>query len=227
MASVAPASQTTKEPASDPEAKIKTFHIYRWNPDEPAQKPRMQSYTLDLNKTGPMMLDALIRIKNEVDPTLTFRRSCREGICGSCAMNIDGVNTLACLCTSLPPHFPNLAVFRCMTIELVLITMHDNRPHPHRHQSRNKNLPSPTHLRRKRHRPRPDTILQAIQIHQALPAALRPFSRRKGIPPKQGRPQEVRRIVRMHSLRMLLYLLPFLLVEFRRVLGTGSPAAEL
>lgn len=58
----------------------------------------MQSYTLDLNKTGPMMLDALIRIKNEVDPTLTFRRSCREGICGSCAMNIDGVNTLACLC---------------------------------------------------------------------------------------------------------------------------------
>jgi succinate dehydrogenase/fumarate reductase-like Fe-S protein len=58
----------------------------------------MQAYTLDLNKTGPMMLDALIRIKNEIDPTLTFRRSCREGICGSCAMNIDGVNTLACLC---------------------------------------------------------------------------------------------------------------------------------
>lgn len=58
----------------------------------------MQTYQLDLNKTGPMMLDALIRIKNEVDPTLTFRRSCREGICGSCAMNIDGVNTLACLC---------------------------------------------------------------------------------------------------------------------------------
>ena len=61
----------------------------------------MQSYTLDLNKTGPMVLDALIRIKNEVDPTLTFRRSCREGICGSCAMNIDGVNTLACLCMFL------------------------------------------------------------------------------------------------------------------------------
>lgn len=100
---VAPASQTStiKEPTHDPQAKIKTFHIYRWNPDEPTSKPRMQSYTLDLNKTGPMMLDALIRIKNEVDPTLTFRRSCREGICGSCAMNIDGVNTLACLCTSI------------------------------------------------------------------------------------------------------------------------------
>jgi len=95
-----PASQTStiKEPLKDENSKIKTFHIYRWNPDEPSQKPRMQTYTLDLNKTGPMMLDALIRIKNEVDPTLTFRRSCREGICGSCAMNIDGVNTLACLC---------------------------------------------------------------------------------------------------------------------------------
>lgn len=87
------------EPASE-NAKMKTFHIYRWSPDHPTEKPRMQSYTLDLNKTGPMVLDALIRIKNEVDPTLTFRRSCREGICGSCAMNIDGVNTLACLCTN-------------------------------------------------------------------------------------------------------------------------------
>ena len=97
---VTPASKTgtAAEPAPSKEAKIKTFHIYRWNPDTPSEKPRMQTYTLDLNKTGPMMLDALIRIKNEVDPTLTFRRSCREGICGSCAMNIDGVNTLACLC---------------------------------------------------------------------------------------------------------------------------------
>ncbi|KAK4907177.1 succinate dehydrogenase complex, subunit B, partial [Elasticomyces elasticus] len=90
-------SSTIKEPEPDKDSKTKTFHIYRWNPDEPTSKPRMQSYTLDLNKTGPMMLDALIRIKNEVDPTLTFRRSCREGICGSCAMNIDGINTLACL----------------------------------------------------------------------------------------------------------------------------------
>ena len=96
-------TSTIEEPKKDPEARIKTFHIYRWSPDTPTEKPKMQSYTLDLNKTGPMMLDALIRIKNEVDPTLTFRRSCREGICGSCAMNIDGVNTLACLCmTSFP-----------------------------------------------------------------------------------------------------------------------------
>ncbi|KAM3065949.1 succinate dehydrogenase complex, subunit B [Clarireedia jacksonii] len=97
---VEPASKspTVKEPAADSKSLIKTFQIYRWNPDKPDSKPHMQTYTLDLNKTGPMMLDALIRIKNEVDPTLTFRRSCREGICGSCAMNIDGVNTLACLC---------------------------------------------------------------------------------------------------------------------------------
>lgn len=96
----APAFRTMATVRSkEPEPRTKTFQIYRWNPDEPNKKPRMQSYTLDLNKTGPMMLDALIRIKNEVDPTLTFRRSCREGICGSCAMNIDGVNTLACLCT--------------------------------------------------------------------------------------------------------------------------------
>jgi len=89
---------TMKETAPSQQPRTKTFHVYRWSPDKPTEKPHMQTYTLDLNKTGPMMLDALIRIKNEVDPTLTFRRSCREGICGSCAMNIDGVNTLACLC---------------------------------------------------------------------------------------------------------------------------------
>ncbi|KAJ5160263.1 Succinate dehydrogenase iron-sulfur subunit [Penicillium canariense] len=86
------------DPAASENPSMKTFKVYRWNPDTPSEKPTMQSYQLDLNKTGPMMLDALIRIKNEIDPTLTFRRSCREGICGSCAMNIDGVNTLACLC---------------------------------------------------------------------------------------------------------------------------------
>lgn len=90
-------SNASGSPASE-KSRMKTFQIYRWNPDTPTEKPRMQTYTLDLNKTGPMVLDALVRIKNELDPTLTFRRSCREGICGSCAMNIDGMNTLACLC---------------------------------------------------------------------------------------------------------------------------------
>jgi succinate dehydrogenase (ubiquinone) iron-sulfur subunit len=98
MAQVADGQQHSQT-ASNDHANLKTFQIYRWNPDTPTEKPKMQSYTLDLNKTGPMVLDALIRIKNELDPTLTFRRSCREGICGSCAMNINGTNTLACLCT--------------------------------------------------------------------------------------------------------------------------------
>ena len=75
--------------------RVRKFQVYRWNPDD-GQNPRMDTYDVDLDKCGPMVLDALIKIKNEVDPTLTFRRSCREGICGSCAMNIDGVNTLAC-----------------------------------------------------------------------------------------------------------------------------------
>jgi succinate dehydrogenase / fumarate reductase iron-sulfur subunit len=73
----------------------KTFKIYRWEPDGGAN-PRLDTYTVDLADCGPMVLDALIKVKNEVDASLTFRRSCREGICGSCAMNIDGTNTLAC-----------------------------------------------------------------------------------------------------------------------------------
>jgi succinate dehydrogenase / fumarate reductase iron-sulfur subunit len=72
------------------------FQIYRWSPDD-GENPRLDTYEIDLDACGPMVLDALIKIKNEVDSTLTFRRSCREGICGSCAMNIDGTNTLACL----------------------------------------------------------------------------------------------------------------------------------
>lgn len=83
--------------AAEAGQRLKKFDIYRWNPDKPEEKPQMQQYSVDLNTCGPMVLDALIKIKNEVDPTLTFRRSCREGICGSCAMNIGGVNTLACI----------------------------------------------------------------------------------------------------------------------------------
>jgi len=79
------------------EKRMKKISVYRWNPELPGDKPRMQTYEVDLNACGPMMLDALLKIKNEDDPTLTLRRSCREGICGSCSMNIGGVNTLACI----------------------------------------------------------------------------------------------------------------------------------
>lgn len=81
--------------AADGAQRTRTFRVYRWDPDS-GENPRIDSYEVDLDRCGPMVLDALILIKNEMDPTLTFRRSCREGICGSCAMNIGGTNTLAC-----------------------------------------------------------------------------------------------------------------------------------
>ncbi len=74
---------------------VREYRVYRWNPDD-GKNPRMDAYFVDCDNCGPMVLDALIWIKNAIDPTLTFRRSCREGICGSCSMNIDGTNTLAC-----------------------------------------------------------------------------------------------------------------------------------
>ena len=84
-------------PVKDAKGPVRTFKIYRWSPDDDA-RPRVDTYEVDMGSCGPMVLDALIKIKNEVDSTLTFRRSCREGICGSCAMNIEGTNTLACTC---------------------------------------------------------------------------------------------------------------------------------
>jgi len=80
-----------------PSPRYKTFSVYRYNPENQGAMPYMQKYKVDLNECGPMILDALIKIKNDIDPSLTFRRSCREGICGSCSMNIQGTNTLACL----------------------------------------------------------------------------------------------------------------------------------
>lgn len=92
--------QSSPAPPSKP-PNLKKFSIYRWSPDASA-KPSMQTFSINTNECGPMVLDALIKIKNEVDPSLTFRRSCREGICGSCAMNINGENGLACL-TKIDP----------------------------------------------------------------------------------------------------------------------------
>ncbi len=84
-----------KYPAPAGTKNVRTFRVYRWNEDD-GQNPHIDEYEVDMDSCGPMVLDALIKIKNEIDSTLTFRRSCREGICGSCAMNIDGNNTLAC-----------------------------------------------------------------------------------------------------------------------------------
>ncbi len=74
---------------------IRVFEVYRWDPDS-GENPRIDTYEIDMDKCGPMVLDALLKIKNELDSSLTLRRSCREGVCGSCAMNINGKNTLAC-----------------------------------------------------------------------------------------------------------------------------------
>jgi len=79
--------------------RVRNVQIYRWNPDD-GQNPRIDTYKVDMNACGPMVLDVITHIKNRIDSTLTFRRSCREGICGSCAMNINGVNTLACTMSS-------------------------------------------------------------------------------------------------------------------------------
>src|SRR5258708_17871565 len=79
-------------PATKNSRKLK---VYRWTPDD-GKNPSLDTYEVDMDTCGPMVLDALIKIKNEIDSSLTFRRSCREGVCGSCAMNIDGTNTLAC-----------------------------------------------------------------------------------------------------------------------------------
>ncbi|MCZ6715464.1 MAG: 2Fe-2S iron-sulfur cluster-binding protein, partial [Gammaproteobacteria bacterium] len=82
-------------PAPDGAGNVRRFIVYRYDPDN-EDNPRLDTYEVDMDSCGPMVLDVLIKIKNEIDPTLTFRRSCREGICGSCAMNIDGANSLAC-----------------------------------------------------------------------------------------------------------------------------------
>jgi succinate dehydrogenase / fumarate reductase iron-sulfur subunit len=84
--------------APDNAGTVRRFVVYRYDPDG-GENPRMDTYEVDMDLCGPMVLDALIKIKNEIDPTLSFRRSCREGICGSCAMNVDGTNDLACLRT--------------------------------------------------------------------------------------------------------------------------------
>ena len=87
--------KTGKVHTAESAAAVKTFKVYRYDPDS-GQNPRFDTFEIDPEKCGPMVLDALIKMKSEQDASLTFRRSCREGICGSCSMNINGKNGLAC-----------------------------------------------------------------------------------------------------------------------------------
>ena len=98
------------------------LNIYRWNRDN-RKNPSINTYHLNKSKIGPMVLDAIINIKNNIDPTLTFRRSCREGICGSCSMNINGTNTLACLTPIDKKEFniyplPHMSVIKDLVVDL-------------------------------------------------------------------------------------------------------------
>ena len=83
-------------PAPENATRVKRFEVYRWNPDS-GENPRIDIYHIDLDSCGPMVLDAVLKIKNDIDTTLAFRRSCREGVCGSCAMNVNGKNILVCI----------------------------------------------------------------------------------------------------------------------------------
>jgi succinate dehydrogenase/fumarate reductase iron-sulfur protein len=119
------------------------FQIYRYNPDADA-KPYMQTLEIDLDGGDRMLLDALVKLK-KLDPTLSFRRSCREGICGSDAMNINGKNGLACLVNMLTlpetvvlKPLPGLPVIRDLIVDMTLFfqqyhsikpyLINDNRP---------------------------------------------------------------------------------------------------
>ena len=74
---------------------LRKVNVYRWNPSD-SKNPRIDTYEVDIDNCGSKVLDILNKIKNEIDPSLTYRRSCAHGVCGSCAMNVDGVNTLSC-----------------------------------------------------------------------------------------------------------------------------------
>ena len=99
-------------PAPTGATNLKAFKVYRWSPDDD-DNPRLDTYYVDLDDCGPMVLDALIKIKNEIDQTLTFRRSCREGICGSCSLMINGT-----------PHGPQSATTTC---QLYMRHFHDGQ----------------------------------------------------------------------------------------------------
>ena len=163
---------------------VTEFQIYRWNPDD-GRNPRIDTYYVDRDDCGPMVLDALIWIKNKIDPTLTFRRSCREGICGSCAMNIDGTNTLACT----------------KAIDDVKAPV---KIYPLPHMPVVKDLvPDLTNF-----------YAQHASIEPWLQDRDAGAARRNGCRRREDRSQ-ARRPLRVHPLRLLLDLLPELLVERR------------
>jgi succinate dehydrogenase / fumarate reductase iron-sulfur subunit len=172
----------------------RAYRIYRWNPDD-GQNPRVDTYYVDTADCGPMILDALIWIKNKIDPTLTFRRSCREGVCGSCAMNIDGTNTLACTRGADEVKHDTIRIY------------------PLPHQPVIKDLvPDLTNF-----------YAQHAAVQPYLQTVF--GGAREGMASDQGRPRQARRPLRVHPVRLLLHRLPELLVELGALHGPGRAAA--
>ena len=165
-----------KWPRTSHATHVSEFRIYRWNPDD-GQNPSVDTYYVDRDDCGPMILDALIWIKNNIDPTLTFRRSCREGVCGSCAMNIDGTNTLACT-----------------------KAIDDTR--------------APVKIYPLPHQPVVKDLVPDLKNFYAQYASIEPWLQtvtrdaREGMEAKPHGPRQTRRHVRMHSVRVLLDVMP-------------------
>ncbi|CAG9766107.1 unnamed protein product [Ceutorhynchus assimilis] len=133
------ASKAKAEPEAQKPKKLKTFRIYRYNPESKlhGKKPYMQEYTFDANECGPMILHALEKIKTEQDSSLTYRKSCREGICGSCGMNVNGQNKLACTAT-IPSSFktviyplPHMYVIKDLIVDFTHFLEQHKRIHPY------------------------------------------------------------------------------------------------
>ena len=162
---------------------IKIFNVYRYDPEDvnvegKPKNPRLDRYEIDMDKCAPMVLDALIKMKDEMDPTLTFRRSCREGICGSCAMNIGGANTLACT-------------------KSIHDVKGDVHIYPLPHMKVVKDLvPDMNHFYAQY-----ESIEPWLKTDSAAPCLLRAPAIPRG-------PREARRLIRMHPLRLLLHFLP-------------------
>ena len=211
-------------------AGVKYFKVYRWNPEAPGQAPFLATYAVNLAECGPMMLDVLMKIKNEQDPTLTFRRSCREGICGSCAMNMNGQNGLACL-TAVPKGdepvkvypLPHMYVIKDLVPDMTNFYKQYTSIKPWLHSSTGVPADGKEHLQ-----------VSGVEVWKCGGLWIRvpfyffffiSFFRRllfflSFTPPpflfslaEHGGPQAVGWHVRMHLVRMLQHLLPLLLVE--------------
>ena len=175
-------------PAPAGAGRTRRFKVYRWSPDDD-DNPRVDSYDVDMDECGPMVLDALIKIKNETDSTLTFRRSCREGICGSCAMNIDGTNTLACT-QAIDDIRGDVKIYPLPHLRVVKDLVPDlNEAYAQ---------------------------LASVEPWLKTVSALRAGAR---TPPVRGGPGEARRALGMYSLLLLRHKLPELLVERRALSG--------